>query len=96
MSRAFVKEDGPRSWTSPTSNQPPPNWVTPVRPRAASREARRADQADWRTCGADGVGLDREPEAAAKRDIRYLEARVGAAMLVEARQSRSRWRLGRR
>ena len=83
MSRAFVKEDGPD--LAPLPDLPVsthPNWVTArglalLQDRLAQTQARLGalrDRADW---------LDRAPEAAAERDIRYLETRLASARLVE-------------
>lgn len=83
MSRAFVKEDVPD--TSPLPDLPipaGPNWVTPtglaqLRDRA---EALRAALAGLR---AREDRSDRLPEAQAERDLRYLDARLATATLVE-------------
>lgn len=83
MSRAFVKEDVPDTSPLPDLPIPPgPNWVTPsglaqLRERA---EARRADLAVLR---ARVDRTDRLPEAAVERDLRYLDARLATATLVE-------------
>lgn len=82
MSRAFVKEDagGPEALPDlPVS--PGPNWVTPeglasLRARLA---ARAADLAALKARD-ERQGLS---EAAAERDIRYLEARLASAVVVE-------------
>ena len=83
MSRAFVKEDGPDNEPLPDLPiSPHPNYVTPsglqaLRDRLAEAQARltalraRADR------------LDKLPEAAAERDIRYLEARLKSAIPVD-------------
>lgn len=83
MSRAFVKEDGPDNAPLPDLPvSPHPNHVTPrglvqLQTRLAEAQARlvalraRADR------------LDRLPEAAAERDIRYLEARLRSAILTD-------------
>lgn len=82
MSRAFVKEDGPDNAPLPDLPiSPHPNYVTPrglqaLKNRLADRRAVlqalkvRADR------------LDRLPEKAAERDIRYLEARLRSALPV--------------
>lgn len=83
MSRAFVREDVPDTSPLPDLPIPPgPNWVTPsglarLRERA---EARRADLAALR---AREDRTDRLPEAAAERDLRYLDARLATATVLE-------------
>jgi transcription elongation factor GreB len=83
MSRAFVREDGPDIAPLPDLPVPPgPNPVTPrgladLRSRLASR------QADLARLRARPDRLDRLPEAAAERDIRYLEARLRSAIPVD-------------
>lgn len=83
MSRAFVKEDGPDAPALPDLPvSAHPNWVTPqglasLRARLA---ARTADLAHLRS---RPDRLDRLPEAAAERDIRYLDARLASATVVE-------------
>ncbi len=83
MSRAFVKEDGPEIPSLPDLPIPlGPNWVTAsglmqLRDRLAARQAELA------ALRARADRLDRLPEAAAERDIRYLEARLATAVLVE-------------
>ncbi|MFC2970099.1 GreA/GreB family elongation factor [Acidimangrovimonas pyrenivorans] len=87
MSRAFVKEDGPDNEPLPDLPiSPHPNYVTPsglaaLRARLAETQARLAG------LRARAERLDKLPEAAAERDIRYLEARLKSAILVDpARQ----------
>lgn len=83
MSRAFVKEDGPERADLPDLPlSPHPNWVTPsglgqLRDRLAARQAELA------ALKVREERLDRESEAAVERDIRYLEARLATAILVE-------------
>jgi transcription elongation GreA/GreB family factor len=84
MSRAFVKEDGPD--TDPLPDLPVsghPNYVT-ERGLAALREALAGRQADLARLKARADRLDRNPEKAAERDIRYLEARLRSAIPVTA------------
>lgn len=84
MSRAFVNEDAgidrPDLPELPLS--PHPNYVTPrgLADLRARLEARLADLAALR---AREDRLDKLPEAAAERDIRWLEARVASAILVD-------------
>lgn len=84
MSRAFVNEDAgndrPDLPELPVS--PGPNLVTP---RGLSdlqgRIARR--QADLASLKARTERLDKLPEAAAERDLRWLEARLRAAVVID-------------
>ncbi|WP_127901021.1 GreA/GreB family elongation factor [Solirhodobacter olei] len=82
MSRAFVKEgtgDLDPLPDIPVSQHP--NWVTAS--GLASLRARLAEtQARLATLRARPDRLDKLPEAAAERDIRYLEARLATATLV--------------
>lgn len=83
MSRAFVKEDGPERADLPDLPiSPYPNHVTP-RGLAALRARLAARQADLAAAKARADRTDRGPEAAAQRDIRYLEARLASAIPVE-------------
>jgi transcription elongation GreA/GreB family factor len=84
MSRAFVNEDaGSDRPDLPERPIPPgPNFVTP-RGLAALRAALVARQADHQTLRARPDRLDRLPEAAAERDIRWLEARLKAAVVID-------------
>ncbi|MBI1219078.1 MAG: transcription elongation factor [Rhodobacteraceae bacterium] len=82
MSRAFVKEGtGELDPLPDLPLSPHPNYVTPsglaqLRARLAEVQARLAD------LRARPDRLDKLPEAAAERDIRYLEARLRTAILV--------------
>lgn len=83
MSRAFVKEDGPD--TEPLPDLPVsahPNFVTP-RGLQALRDRLAATQAELQRLKARADRLDLLPEKAAERDIRYLEARLASAILVD-------------
>jgi len=84
MSRAFVKEDGPEVPRLPDLPlSPHPNHVTPD--GLAQLRARLADaQATLTALRARPDRLDRMPEAAAERDIRYLESRLATAITVSA------------
>jgi transcription elongation GreA/GreB family factor len=83
MSRAFVKEDAGGPPVLPDLPiSPHPNYVTPsglaeLRTRLAARTA------DLAALRARPDRLDLMPEAAAERDIRYLEARLASAIPVE-------------
>lgn len=84
MSRAFVNEDAgadrPDLPELPVSAHPNP--VTPQ--GLADLEARLAARlADLAALKARAERLDKLPEAAAERDIRWLEARLKTAVLVD-------------
>ena len=84
MSRAFVNEDAGKDRPDlpdlPIS--PGPNFVTP-RGLAALQARLAARQADLATLRTRTERLDKLPEAAAERDIRWLEARLQAAVVVD-------------
>lgn len=84
MSRAFVNEDAgadrPDLPELPVS--PHPNYVTP-RGLADLHARLAARQADLAALRARADRLDKLPEAAAERDIRWLEARLKAAIPVD-------------
>jgi transcription elongation factor GreB len=83
MSRAFVKEDGPD--TAPLPDLPisaHPNYVTP-RGLAALQRRLAETQAALAALKARPDRLDRMPEKAAERDIRYLDARLRSAILID-------------
>ncbi len=84
MSRAFVNEDAGKDRPDlpdlPVS--PGPNFVTPQ--GLADLQARFAQrQRDLATLRARTDRLDKLPEAAAERDIRWLEARLQAAVVID-------------
>ena len=83
MSRAFVKEgDGSLDPLPDLPISPHPNYVTPT--GLAALQARLRDrQTDLATLRARVDRLDKLPEAAAERDIRYLEARLRTAIVVD-------------
>ena len=83
MSRAFVKEGSGELEPLPDLPlSPHPNYVTPH--GLASLRARLAEaQATLTTLRARAERLDKLPEAAAERDIRYLEARLKSAILAD-------------
>jgi transcription elongation GreA/GreB family factor len=82
MSRAFVKEDGPDDPHLPDLPvSPAPNPVTP-RGLSQLRDRLAAAQAQLASLRARPDRLDLLPEAAAARDIRYLEARLASAIPV--------------
>ena len=75
MSRAFVKEgDGALDPLPDLPVSPHPNYVTP-RGLAALQARLHARQSDLAALRARPDRLDKLPEAAAERDIRYLESR---------------------
>jgi transcription elongation GreA/GreB family factor len=84
MSRAFVNEDAGNDRPDlPERPVPPgPNLVTP-RGLAALRSALAARQSDLQALKARPERLDKLPEAAAERDIRWFEARLKAAVLID-------------
>lgn len=83
MIRAFVKEDGPDNATLPDLPvSPHPNYVTAI--GLVAQKARLAEtQTRLKALRARADRLDRLPEAAAERDIRYNKARLRSAILVE-------------
>jgi transcription elongation GreA/GreB family factor len=83
MSRAFVKEDGPDNEPLPDLPiSPHPNYVTP-RGLATLRQRLTSLQAALARLKARADRLDRLPEKAAERDIRYVEARLRSAIPVD-------------
>ena len=83
MSRAFVREgSGELDPLPDLPISPHPNYVTP-RGLAALRERLAATQADLARLRARPDRLDKLPEAAAERDIRYLEARLRSAIPID-------------
>lgn len=86
MSRAFVKEDGPDNAPLPDLPiSPHPNYVTP-RGLTDLQTRLAGAQTDLNRLRARAERLDRLPEAAAERDIRYLEARLRSAILIDPAQ----------
>jgi transcription elongation factor GreB len=84
MSRAFVNEDAGNDRPDlPERPVPPgPNLVTP-RGLAALRSGLATRQAELQALKARAERLDKLPEAAAERDIRWLEARLKAAVVID-------------
>lgn len=83
MSRAFVKEGTAELEPLPDLPlSPHPNVVT-LRGLASLRARLAATQAELTRLRARAERLDRLPEAAAERDIRYLEARLRSAIPVD-------------
>ena len=81
MSRAFVREgSGELDPLPDLPISPHPNYVTP-RGLAALQARLAATQAQLAALRARTDRLDKLPEAAAERDIRYLEARLKSAIL---------------
>lgn len=83
MSRAFVKEgDGALDPLPDLPVSPHPNYVTPT--GLAALQARlRETQTTLAQLKARPDRLDKLPEAAAERDIRYIEARLRSAILID-------------
>ena len=84
MSRAFVNEDAGNDRPDlPELPVPPgPNIVTP-RGLATLRAQIARRQADLVALKARSDRLDKLPEAAAERDLRWLEARLKAAVVID-------------
>lgn len=83
MSRAFVKEgDGSLDPLPDLPISPHPNHVTPSG-LAALQQRLRDTQQRLAALKARPDRLDKLPEAAAERDIRYLEARLRSAILID-------------
>ena len=83
MSRAFVKEgDGALDPLPDLPISSHPNFVTP-RGLAALQARLLVRQSDLAALKSRADRLDKLPEAAAERDIRYLEARLRSAILTE-------------
>lgn len=84
MSRAFVNEDAGNDRPDlPELPVPPgPNIVTP-RGLAALQARIALRQADLSALKARAERLDKLPEAAAERDLRWLEARLKAAVVID-------------
>lgn len=84
MSHAFVNEDAGNDRPDlPERPVPPgPNPVTP-RGLAALRDSLAARQSDLARLKTRAERLDKLPEAAAGRDIRWLEARLKAAVIID-------------
>ena len=83
MSRAFVKEGtGELEPLPDLPISPHPNYVTP-RGLEALRARLLARQGDLAALRGRAERLDKLPEAAAERDIRYLEARLRSAIVVD-------------
>ena len=84
MSRAFVNEDAGKDRPDlpdlPVS--PGPNLVTP-QGLAALQTRLAGRQSDLAALKARPDRLDKLPEAAAERDIRWLEARLKAAVVID-------------
>ncbi|MEO5614407.1 MAG: GreA/GreB family elongation factor [Cypionkella sp.] len=83
MSRAFVKEaDGTLDPLPDLPLSPHPNYVTP-RGLTALQDRLRDLQTSLTALKSRPERLDKLPEAAAERDIRYIEARLRSAILID-------------
>ena len=86
MSRAFVKEStGEFDPLPDLPISPHPNYVTP-QGLATLQSRLAARQADLQKLRARAERLDKQPEAAAMRDIRYFEARLRSAIVIDPAQ----------
>lgn len=86
MSRAFVNEDAGND-RSDLPERPVPPGPNPVTPRGlvALQDGLAARQSDLAALKTRAERLDKLPEAAAERDIRWLEARLKAAVPIDPR-----------
>jgi transcription elongation factor GreB len=85
MSRAFVKEDAGGAEALPDLPvSPHPNYVT-QRGLTALQDRRAAVAAQLALLKARPDRLDLMPERAAERDLRWLDARLRGAILVDPR-----------
>ncbi len=84
MSRAFVNEDAGND-RSDLPERPVPPGPNPVTPRglAQLRAMLATRHADLSALKVRTDRLDKLPEAAAERDIRWLEARLKAAVVID-------------
>ncbi len=82
MSRAFTREgDGALDPLPDLPQSPHPNYVTP-RGLKSLQTRLQSRQTDLATLKSRPDRLDKLPEAAAERDIRYLESRLRSAILT--------------
>jgi len=87
MSRAFVKEgDGALDPLPDLPVSPHPNYVTP-RGLLVLQGRLQSRQSELAALKSRPDRLDKLPEAAAERDIRYLEARLRSAMMIDPTQT---------
>ena len=84
MSRAFVNEDAGNDRPD-LPERPVPPGLNPVTPRglAALHDSLATRQSDLARLKTRAERLDKLPEAAAERDIRWLEARLKAAVPID-------------
>jgi transcription elongation factor GreB len=84
MSRAFVNEDAGNDRPDLPERPVPvgPNFLTP-RGLAALQAEHVRRQTDLAALKTRAERLDKLPEAAAERDIRWLEARLKAAVVID-------------
>lgn len=84
MSRAFVNEDAGND-RSDLPERPVPPGPNPVTPRGlvALHDSLAARKSDLARLKSRAERLDKLPEAAAERDIRWLEARLKAAVTID-------------
>lgn len=82
MSRAFVKESDASTELPELPLSPHPNYVTP-RGLALLRARRERVRAETECLSAQNTGADALTLAHAERELRWLDARIGGAILVE-------------
>ena len=83
MSRAFVKEgDGTLDPLPDLPLSPHPNYVTP-RGRTALQTRLHGLQTSLTALKSRRERLDKLPEAAVERDIRYVESRLRSAIVID-------------
>ncbi|MBI3288650.1 MAG: GreA/GreB family elongation factor [Elusimicrobia bacterium] len=86
MSRAFVKEDGPEPDDNPAEKptSPHPNYITRRGERLLQQEQERLVGALAEFTGAQDDPARRRRKRELERDLRYVRARLDAAILVDA------------
>ncbi len=85
MSRAFVKEDGPEPDENPPEKplSPHPNYVTPRGAKLLQDEEKRLAAELSALAGAQDDALRRRRKRVLERDLRYVRARLEAAIPVD-------------
>ncbi|MCE5232848.1 MAG: GreA/GreB family elongation factor [Mizugakiibacter sp.] len=83
MSRAFVKESDASTELPELPLSPHPNYVTP-RGLELLKERRERVRAETERLAEQNVGADTLALAHAQRELRWLDARIGSALPVDA------------